>query len=154
MIRIAHAATQEQIGNVRELFVEYAHSPNVDLCFENLEKEMNELPGVYAPPHGSLLLAADGKKIAGCVALKKIDDRVCEMKRLYVRDEFRGKGIGKKLAQHIADEARKIGYERLRLDTLPSMKEAISLYRSLGFEEIPAYRDLPVPGSLFMQVKL
>ena len=103
---------------------------------------------------GSLLLAVDEEKIAGCVALKKVDDRVCEMKRLYVRAEFRGRGIGKILAMRIADEAREIGYERLRLDTLPTMKEAISLYRSLGFEEIPAYRDLPVPGALFMEVKL
>ncbi len=154
MIQIVHAASQEQIGNVRELFVEYAHSLNVSLCFENLDKEVNELPGVYAPPPGSLLLAVDEEKIAGCVALKKVDDRVCEMKRLYVRAEFRGRGIGKILAMRIADEAREIGYERLRLDTLPTMKEAISLYRSLGFEEIPAYRDLPVPGALFMQVKL
>jgi putative acetyltransferase len=154
MIQIVHAASQEQIGSVRELFIEYAHSLNVDLCFENLDKEVNELPGVYALPHGSLLLAADGTRIAGCVALKKVDDRLCEMKRLYVRAEFRGKGIGKKLAMHIADEARKIGYGRLRLDTLPSMKEAIALYRSIGFEEIPAYRDIPVPGALFMQLML
>jgi len=154
MIQIVQAASHEQIGNVRDLFIEYAHSLNVSLCFENLDKEVNELPGVYAPPRGSLLLAADGEKIAGCVALKKVDDRVCEMKRLYVRAEFRGRGIGKRLAMQIVDEAREIGYERLRLDTLPSMKEAISLYRSLGFEEIPAYRELPVPGALFMQVKL
>src|SRR5208283_661954 len=154
MIQIVHAASQEQIGNVRDLFIEYAHSLNVSLCFENLDKEVNELPGVYAPPHGILLLAADGTRIAGCVALKKVDDRVCEMKRLYVRAEFRGRGIGKKLAMCIVAEAQEIGYERLRLDTLPSMKEAILLYRSLGFEEVPAYRDLPVPGALFMQVKL
>ena len=154
MIQIVQAASHEQIGNVRDLFIEYAHSLNVSLCFENLDKEVNELPGVYAPPRGSLLLAADGEKIAGCVALKKVDDRVCEMKRLYVRAEFRGRGIGKRLAMQIVDEAREIGYERFRLDTLPSMKEAISLYRSLGFEEIPAYRELPVPGALFMQVKL
>ncbi len=154
MIQIVQAASQEQIGNVRELFIEYAHSLNVSLCFENLDKEVAELPGVYAPPYGCLSLAADGIRVAGCVALKKVDDRVCEMKRLYVRAEFRGRGIGKTLAMHIGNEAREIGYERLRLDTLPSMKEAISLYRSLGFEEIPAYRELPVPGALFMQVKL
>jgi putative acetyltransferase len=154
MIRILHAVSQEQIGITRELFIEYAQSLNVSLCFENLDKEVNELPGAYAPPYGSLLLAADGKRIAGCAALKKVDNRICEMKRLYVRPEFRGKGVGKKLAVSIGKEARKIGYERMRLDTLPSMKEAIALYRSLGFEEIPAYRDLAVPGALFMQVTL
>lgn len=154
MIQIVHAVSEEQIGIIRELFIEYARSINVSLCFENLDKEVNDLPGAYAPPHGKLLLAADGSRIAGCAALKKIDDHISEMKRLYVRAEFRGKGVGKKLALRIADEARKIGYERLRLDTLPSMKEAISLYRSLGFEEIPAYRDLPVPGALFMQITL
>jgi putative acetyltransferase len=151
MIQILHATSQEQIGFVRELFVEYAKSLNVSLCFENLDKELRELPGVYAPPGGSLLLAADGTRIAGCVALKKIDGHMCEMKRLFVRSEFRGRGIGRKLTVMIGKEARDIGYQRMRLDTLPSMKEAIALYRLLGFVEIPAYRDLPVPGTLFMQ---
>ncbi len=154
MIQIVHASSQEQMSIVRELFIEYAQSLNVSLCFENLDKEVSELPGVYAPPHGGILLAEDGAKIAGCVALKKVDNRVCEMKRLYVRVEFRGKGLGKKLAMSIGDEARKMGYERMRLDTLPSMKEAIALYHSLGFVEIPPYRDLPVSGALFMQVAL
>ena len=154
MTQIVHAVSQEQISIVRELFIEYAQSLNVDLCFENLDKEVKELPGVYAPPQGSLLLAKDGTRIAGCVALKKVDNRVCEMKRLYVRAEFRGQGLGKKLTMSIREEARNIGYERMRLDTLPSMKEAIALYRSLGFVEIPPYRDLPVPGALFMQITL
>ncbi len=154
MIDISQALLQEQIVTVGKLFVEYAQTIGVSLCFENLDKEVFELPGSYAPPCGRLLLAADGARIAGCVALKKIDDHTCEMKRLYVRAEFRGQSLGKRLAIRIEDEARQIGYRQLRLDTLPSMKEAIALYRSLGFEEIPAYRELPVPGALFMQVKL
>ena len=154
MIRIVPVTSQEQISVVRELFIEYAHSLNVSLCFENLDKEVNELPGIYAPPHGALLIAEDGAKIAGCVALKKVDDLTCEMKRLYVRPEFRGKGVGKELTMSIRKKAREIGYEQMRLDTLPSMKEAIALYRSLGFIEIPPYRDLPVPGTLFMRITL
>ncbi|MGA7159920.1 MAG: GNAT family N-acetyltransferase [Bacteroidota bacterium] len=154
MIQILRAVSREQIAIARELFVEYAQSLNVSLCFENLDTEVSELPGPYAPPDGCLLLAEEGTRIAGCVALKKVDNRLSEMKRLYVRGEFRGKGLGKKLTMSIGEHARKIGYERMRLDTLPSMKEAIALYRSLGFVEIPPYRDLPVPGALFMEITL
>ena len=154
MIKIVDAVSQADLTAVRELFLEYARSLNVSLCFENLDKEIAELPGAYAPPGGRLLLAADGASIAGCVALKKVDDRVCEMKRLYVRADFRGQGLGRTLTKSAADAARGIGYRHLRLDTLPSMIEAIALYRSLGFEEIPPYRELPVAGAHFMRVAL
>jgi OHCU decarboxylase len=153
-IQIVNAVTENQITIAREMFVEYAKSLDIDLCFQNFDKEVNGLPGEYSLPRGRLLLAMFESKVAGCVALKRISDEVCEMKRLYVRSEFRGKGIGKRLTTDVMEQARVIGYKQMRLDTLPSMKEAIALYRSLGFESIAPFRDLPVSGALFMQARL
>lgn len=154
IIQVVQAVTETHISTIREMFVEYAKSLNIDLCFQNFDKEVNGLPGEYALPRGRLLLAMFESKVAGCVALKRINDEVCEMKRLYVRSEFRGKGIGKRLTTDVMEQARLIGYRQMRLDTLPSMKEAIALYRSLGFEIIAPFRDLPVSGALFMQARL
>jgi len=154
MVDIVEAASAEQLAIVGDLLVEYARSLNVSLCFENLDKEVAGLPGPYARPSGRLLLAAEAGRIAGCGALKRVDDNVCEMKRLFLRPEFRGKGAGKAMTLRLLDEARSIGYKELRLDTLPSMKEAIALYRSLGFKEISPFRDLPAPGTLFMTISL
>jgi carbonic anhydrase len=154
MVRLIQAHVAERVGQARELFKEYAASLGVDLCFQNFERELAELPGDYAPPSGRLLMATEGVRVAGCVALRKIDDETCEMKRLYVRSEFRGKGVGKILVNAILSEARAIGYQRMRLDTLPEMKEAIALYRSLGFRPIPAYRHNPVAGALFLELSL
>ena len=144
----------DHLPTVRELFVEYAQAIAVDLCFQDFERELTELPGRYAPPAGSLLLALDGTNAAGCVALRNIGDGICEMKRLYVRPAFRGKGLGRALASDIIAAAKQIGYERMRLDTLSSMKEAIALYQSLGFRHIAPYYDNPNRGAAFMELDL
>ncbi len=144
----------EDIAEVRKLFREYQQSLGIDLCFQNFEQELAGLPGDYAPPSGRLLLARSGPEVAGCVALRKIGEGLCEMKRLYVRDAFRAQGLGRKLAEAILAEARRIGYRRMRLDTLPSMRAAIPLYRSLGFSEITPYTINPIEGALFMEKEL
>lgn len=154
MLKVIQAHAPEFIGQIRELFEEYQASLNVDLCFQNFAGELAGLPGNYVPPQGRLLLAMDGVHAAGCVAMQKIDGETCEMKRLYVRPEFRGKGVGRLLVNEIVAAARKRGYVRMRLDTLPQMKEAIALYESLGFHPAPPYRYNPVSGALFFQLNL
>lgn len=152
---LIQALSADQIELARELFREYASTLGIDLCFQNFEKELAELPGAYAPPDGRLLLLYEEDKLAGCVALRRIGDRVCEMKRLFLRDRFRGKGLGRALALSIVREAKGIGYARMRLDTLPpTMNDAIALYRSLGFKEIEPYYENPVPGAIFMELEL
>lgn len=154
-MKLIQAQSAEEIASARELFEEYAAGLGIDLCFQSFDKELAELPGGYAPPAGRLLLAIDKNQNAGCVALRKIADGVCEMKRLYVRPEFRGTGLGHTLANAIISAAREIGYQRMRLDTLPDkMDRAIALYRSLGFKEIGPYYTNPVEGALFMELEL
>ncbi len=135
MLRLVQAVSEEHLNCVRELFNEYAASLNFNLCFQNFERELAELPGEYAQPYGRLLLTLYENKIAGCAALKKISSDVCEMKRLYVKPEFRGKRIGRVLTQAIIEEARKTGYKTMRLDTVPSMREAISLLLLFGIQK-------------------
>lgn len=151
---VVEATSAADIERVKDLFREYEQSLDVDLCFQGFEQELAGLPGAYAPPRGRLLLAMDGGGAAGCVALRPIGPGACEMKRLYVRPEFRGRHLGRRLAERVLTEARVIGYAWMRLDTLPSMKEAIAMYRSLGFEEIPPYYANPVAGALFMELRL
>ena|SRR2546428_7801631 len=154
-MNFVQASSPEEIESARKLFEEYAAWLQIDLCFQSFDKELAGLPGQYAPPDGRLLLAIEDEQIAGCVALRKIDESTCEMKRLFLRSQFRGKGLGRKLAETIIAEARQIGYERMRLDTLPgSMDQAIKLYRALGFKEIPAYYHNPVPDATFMELLL
>jgi ribosomal protein S18 acetylase RimI-like enzyme len=153
-ITITEATTESQIADVRELFLEYGGSIEISLCFQNFEEELAALPGKYAPPTGRLLLAREAAQSAGCVAIRELDPGVCEMKRLYVRPAWRGKGLGRTLALAVIGAARHIGYDRMRLDTLGSMKPAISLYHSLGFKTIPAYYSNPSESAVFMELKL
>jgi putative acetyltransferase len=154
MLNLIQADCEEHLPQARELLMEYAASLGFDLHFQEFQREVAEFPGEYSPPDGRFLLAEEDEKTAGCVALRKISPGVCEMKRLYVRPEFRGKAIGRKLAEAVIEEARKIGYERMRLDTVPFMKEAIALYLSLGFKEIDSYRYNPIEGAKFMELDL
>jgi ribosomal protein S18 acetylase RimI-like enzyme len=154
MLRLENVTEGENLVQVHNLFLEYQKAIGIDLCFQNFAQELASLPGDYAPPEGRLLLAWYDSKVAGCVALRKIEEGVCEMKRMYVRPEFRGKGLGRKLAVAIIDEAIKIGYKKMKLDTLPVMKEAIALYESLGFKESQAYRYNPVAGAMYMALDL
>ena len=140
---------------MRELFREYADSLGYSLCFQSFERELAQLPGDYAPPAGRLLLATIADTAAGCVALQEIAPQVSEMKRLYVRPRFRGRGLGKILAQRIIAEARAIGYQKLHLETVePMMMTAVALYRNLGFQEITPYRLNPIEGALYMELRL
>jgi len=153
-LQIIAAHSQEHLDAIRELFTEYSYSLDIDLCFQGFTQELAELPGRYAPPEGRLLLMLEGATIAGCVALRKIGDGTCEMKRLYLRPGFRRRGAGRLLAIAIIDAAREIGYHRMLLDTLPSMEAAIALYRSLGFQPIEPYYENPTAGTIFMELEL
>lgn len=154
-MKFIQASQVDEIDAARGLFREYEAWLGLDLCFQNFEKELAELPGAYAPPTGRLLLAFENDLLVGCVALRKLSDGVCEMKRLFLRPQFHGQGCGRELAERIVAEARDAGYERMRLDTLPEqMGKAIALYRSLGFKEIEPYYQNPVPGALFMELVL
>ena len=154
MLKIIQAQSESELTSIRQLFKEYTDSLGFDLSFQNFEQEFAELPGKYAPPQGRLLLAMGNDKNVGCVGLRKFEENISEMKRLYIKLEFRGNGFGRTLAQKVIDEARIIGYKYMRLDTVPWMKEAISLYRSMGFIEIPAYRFNPIKGTLYFELKL
>jgi GNAT superfamily N-acetyltransferase len=154
VIEVFPATSEAAVDQVRQLFVEYASSLGVDLWFQEFNLELESLPGDYAPPDGRLLFACCECQVAGCVALRKLEPLICEMKRLYVRPSFRGRGVGGVLARAVIDEARSTGYARMRLDTLPWMKEAIAMYRRLGFVEIPPYRFNPIAGTTFMELEL
>ncbi|HEU4416975.1 MAG TPA: GNAT family N-acetyltransferase [Candidatus Angelobacter sp.] len=156
MLTIFQAETPEQIETARAMIVEYATWLEFNLCFQGFEEEMRTLPGKYAPPAGRLLLALWDGKPAGVIALRPLEsaqDRdLCEMKRLYVRPAYRGHGIGRSLADRIIAEAEKIGYRRMRLDTISGkMEDAIAMYRRLGFAETEPYYNSPVGETKFME---
>ena len=152
---IISAETPAQIEEIRRLFREYERWLGLDLCFQNFERELAELPGRYAPAAGRLFLICVEDKTAGCIALRKLDDEICEMKRLFVREEFRGLNLGRKLIERLIEEAKDIGYRRMRLDTLPEkMPRAVKLYESYGFRQIAPYYDNPYKGTLFMELVL
>lgn len=142
------------LETARTLFLEYQESLGISLCFQGFEAEVSSLPGAYAAPEGRLLLAFVGDEPAGCVAFRKLEDGICEMKRLWVRPAFRGMRIGRRLAEAVLSEARAAGYRAVRLDTLPSMREAQALYVSLGFVDIPPYINHPIAGTRFMEARL
>ncbi len=154
-IELIQAVSVEYIEQARKLFIEYADSLDFNLSFQHFEEELKNLPGAYAPPSGRLLLAHHQGQAAGCVALRPLDRQICEMKRLYVRSAYRGKGVGRVLVDRIIGEARTIGYERMRLDTIESsMQDAIALYRRRGFREIVPYRSNPIAGALYLELLL
>ena len=155
MIKIIQAATDQHISDARTLFREYEAWLDMDLCFQGFEEELAALPGKYAMPNGRLLLAFLDDKLAGCIAMRQLDENICEMKRLFVRDGFRGQNIGVSLIEELVVAAREQGYEKMRLDTLPpKMAKAVSLYRSHGFYPIGPYYNNPHEGVLFMECKL
>ena len=157
MLNIVPAGSAQDLEDVRVLFGEYAGLVAEALCFQNFDQELEALPGAYAPPGGALWIARDAgnnNKAAGCVALRRLDAASGEMKRMYVRDAYRGGGLGRRLAVAVIDEARKRSYGRVVLDTLPKLAPAIALYRDLGFRETAAYLASPTPGAICFELRL
>lgn len=154
-IELIKATLPEDIEQARSLFLEYGSSLGFSLCFQSFDEELKNLPGAYGSPSGRLLLARHAGHAAGCVALRRLEAGICEMKRLYVRPAHRGRSLGRMLVERIIAEARIIGYERMRLDTIESaMKDAITLYRRIGFEEIAPYSVIPIEDALWMELRL
>ena len=154
MPNLVHMSLPEEMPLVRKLFEEYAASLDIDLCFQDFERELETLPGGYAPPDGTIIIAYSDGEPAGCVALRRLESAACEMKRLYVKPEHRGKGIGRVLAGAVIERAREIGYASMKLDTLRSMTEANALYASLGFTECAAYRHNPCECPVYLELPL
>jgi putative acetyltransferase len=155
LLLITQATTPSDIEQARQLFKEYESGLGISLCFQNFDQELANLPGDYAPPNGRLLLAREYDQLVGCIALRPLAPTVCEMKRLFVRPEYRDRRLGRVLVEAIIEEARKIGYHHMRLDTMPGrMDRAIALYRSIGFVEIPPYYQNPVDSATFMELDL
>ncbi len=157
MLRIFQAETPEQIADARTLMVEYAKTLGFDLCFQSFDEELSQLPGYYAPPAGRLLLATWNTGLAGVIALRplKNDALACEMKRLYVRPQFRGKAIGRSLVKFLIEQAQQCGYARMVLDTVPGyMDQAIALYRAFGFHEIAPYYLNPLTQAVYLELSL
>jgi GNAT superfamily N-acetyltransferase len=155
VLKIIQAETDDQIDDARRLFREYESWHGMDLCFQDYEQEVAELPWKYVKPEGRLFLAFSDDKLAGCIAMRKLEDRICEMKRLFVRDSFRGQRIGVQLIEKLIDDARAEGYAKMRLDTFPQkMGKAVSLYESHGFRHISPYYENPHDGVIYMELDL
>lgn len=153
-VKICHATTSERLAAARVLFLEYAAWVGVDLTFQGFAGELENLPGMYGPPRGRLLLGElDGKPV-GCVALRPLDESTCEMKRLFVRSDFRGQGLGRALVETVLNEARQLGYATLKLDTLPFMREASRLYEAFGFVRCPPYYSTALEETVFLELTL
>jgi GNAT superfamily N-acetyltransferase len=151
MIALITAETPVDLATVRVLFREYQHFLGVDLCFQDFAAELATLPGRYARPRGRLLLAMADRVAAGCVALRPLEDGVCEMKRLFVRPAWRGQGLGRRLATHIIADATALGYAVMRLDTLDTLESAMHLYTALGFQRCAPYYPNPLPGVVYWE---
>jgi ribosomal protein S18 acetylase RimI-like enzyme len=155
MFELISVQSGPKLEEVRTLFREYMASLDFDLCFQSIDRELLDLPGLYALPDGRLFLALAGGLPAGCIALKRLEPGICEMKRLYVRPEYRRQQLGRAMAVRLIAEARFAGYQRMRLDTIARlMPQAMGLYQSLGFSEIPPYYDNPIPGATFLELEL
>ncbi|MFN6962222.1 MAG: GNAT family N-acetyltransferase [Pyrinomonadaceae bacterium] len=156
MTTIIQAVSEAEVAEARDLFREYESWLGLSLCFQNFDDEVSGLPGKYSPPDGRLLLAYTGEgELAGCVAMRKLEDGICEMKRLFVRDAYRGRRVGVALLEKVIDEARLVGYNKLRLDTYPPrMQKAAALYERYGFREIAPYYHNPYGDTLFMELAL
>jgi len=154
MLKIHPVETNEDLEIVKKLFIEYADCLEFDLCFQNFEEELANLPDYYALPKGCLLLAKYQDKAVGCVGLRELGDGICEMKRLYVKQEFRGLKIGKALAEAVIQEARKAGYNCMLLDFISPRKVVRSLYETLGFKKTAPYENIPIAGAVFMELAL
>ncbi len=156
--RLLVPTSEYDLERVRKLFAEYAAALSIDLCFQNFREEMDALPGEYASPRGALLVATINDEFAGCCAMRPLDTvdypNACEMKRLYVRPAFRGKQLGRQLAESILDLSRQAGYDCILLDTLDDMESARALYQELGFEEVPPYYYNPIAGAHYLKAKL
>jgi GNAT superfamily N-acetyltransferase len=154
-VMLQQAESEADVTDVRKIFREYESWLGLDLCFQGFEDELKNLPGKYAAPDGRLYLARVDDVIAGCIALRPLESNACEMKRLFVRERFRGLRIGRILIERVIDDAREIGYAAMRLDTFPpKMGKAVQLYESYGFREIPPYYNNPNEGVLFMELQL
>lgn len=153
-LEIIDAHQDLYLAEIRSLFEAYRASLDVDLCFQQFDQELETLPGKYAPPMGCLLMARANNEAAGCIALRPLEDGVCEMKRLYVSPNHRGLKIGRKLVDALIKRAKDLGYKKMRLDTLPSMARAILLYESIGFFDITPYCVNPTPGVRFLELDL
>jgi putative acetyltransferase len=154
MTEIQTAMLPNEIPVIKELFQEYADSLKFELDFQDFREELATLPGKYAAPSGSILVAKKNGETVGCVAVRSLGEEICEMKRLYVKPAYRGKRVGRDLALAIIEEAKRLGYKAMRLDTVEAMKEASALYRALGFRPIDAYCYNPLPGAMYFELKL
>lgn len=153
-MKIKPVQTEREVEEVRDLFHEYEAFLNIDLCFQSFEEELASLPGEYSHPNGELIIALDGKRIVGCVAIRKLDSSICEMKRLFVKQEFRKAGLGRQLTEKIIKVAQELGYSLMRLDTLDRLTEAMCLYETLGFRKIEPYYENPLPGVVYWELEL
>jgi ribosomal protein S18 acetylase RimI-like enzyme len=154
MTEIQTAVLPDEIPVIKGLFQEYADSLSFELDFQDFREELETLPGKYAPPMGSILVARENGETVGCVAVRPLSESLCEMKRLYVKPAHRGKSLGRELALAIIEESKRLGYKVMRLDTVVEMKEASALYRALGFQPIDPYCYNPLPGAMYFELKL